>query len=172
MSIAYAAPSERDILVALRTFLLSLLPTGVEIIQGQDNRVAEPLGDDFIVMTPMPQTRMSTNIDTLDPETGLSVTITASMQIGVQLDIHGPNSSANAMLVALLWRDSYAGTAVDSSVVAPLYADDPHQAPFLNAENQYETRWVMMVYLQANPVVTAPQDSATSLAIELYEADQ
>lgn len=49
---------------ALRSFLLTCVPSGVEVIQGQQNRVPEPEGDDFIVFWPLMRVRLETNIDT------------------------------------------------------------------------------------------------------------
>lgn len=46
---------------ALATFLDSVLPTGVESYQTQVNRVPEPLISDFVMMTPMAQSRLSWN---------------------------------------------------------------------------------------------------------------
>jgi hypothetical protein len=37
--------------------------------------------------------------------------------------------------------------------VAPLHADDPKQIPFINAEQQYEYRWVIEAHMQANQIV-------------------
>lgn len=165
------APTEDDVMTDTRRFLLSFLPDGTEVIQGQPNRVAEPTSANFVVMTPTGQQRLSTNVDDY-PEGGMTKTITMDSQIAIQLDIHGDQSSDLTHMINLLWRDDYGVTNTDSGIIVPLYVDEPHQAPFLNGENQYETRWVMTVYLQANPVVTVPQDSATALDIQLYEADK
>lgn len=58
--------SERQTLTALRSFLLSVLPAGIEVIRGQDNRVSEPEGDDFVTMTPILRTRLETNVAAYD----------------------------------------------------------------------------------------------------------
>lgn len=55
--------TETQIFAALRAFLLSILPSGIEIVRGQDNRVAEPSGTDFVVMTPILRERLSTNVN-------------------------------------------------------------------------------------------------------------
>lgn len=47
------SPAETDILTTLRTLLLGVLDPSVEVIKGQINRVPEPAGDDFVVMTPI-----------------------------------------------------------------------------------------------------------------------
>lgn len=58
------SPTQSNILIALRSFLLGTLPNGTEVVQGQTNRVSEPISDDFVVMTPFMQNRLATNIDT------------------------------------------------------------------------------------------------------------
>lgn len=60
------SPSQADVLVVLRTFLLSVLPTSVEVVRGQVNRVAEPASSDFVVMTPIRRQRLETNDDEND----------------------------------------------------------------------------------------------------------
>jgi hypothetical protein len=152
------APTEDQLATSVRALLLAILPDGTEVIQGQANRVPEPVSDTFVVFTFIAQQRLSTNVDTYGV-TGLEKTITMDNQQGVQL-------------INLLWRDDFSCLVLEGTGISPLYCDDPHQAPFINAENQYENRWVMTVYLQANPVVTVPQDSADVLEIQLYEADQ
>lgn len=56
--------TQSQTLAALRSFLLAALPAGVEVVSGQINRVAEPQGDNYVVMTPILRTRLSTNIHT------------------------------------------------------------------------------------------------------------
>lgn len=59
-----AFPTQSQTLTALRAFLLSILPLGTEVIQGQANEVPEPKGKDFVVMTPIRRDRIETNTDT------------------------------------------------------------------------------------------------------------
>ena len=58
------SPTQSTTQTTLRSFLVSILPPAVEVVQGQDNRVPEPVGSDFVVITPMARTRLSTNVDT------------------------------------------------------------------------------------------------------------
>ena len=60
----YLSPTQSQIMAAVRSVLLALLPSGVEVIQSQINRVPEPPGADFVVLTPILRTRLSTNVDT------------------------------------------------------------------------------------------------------------
>ena len=115
-----------------------------------------------------------------------------SNKVLVQLDFHGDLTSGdNAQTVAALWRDSYAveyfknngpaappgyavippGSLTPQPFIAlsPLYADGPHQTPFVNAESQYEWRWRLDAYLQANQIVTVPQQFAAEVNITLHQ---
>lgn len=157
---------EDVLMTALRTFLLSVLPDGVEVFQGQANRVPEPIGPDFIVMTPIGRLRLATNVveyDKTDPAAD-TLDIRAATQITVQLDLHGPSGSDFAQTVATLWRDDYGCEKLDpTGAIVPLYADDGAQIPFLNGENQYENRWVMKVVLQGSPNISTPQEFASNV---------
>jgi hypothetical protein len=57
-------PNEFDIFSSLRTFLTANLPSTVDVIRGQVNRVPEPKGPDFVVMTALRKERLETNVDT------------------------------------------------------------------------------------------------------------
>jgi hypothetical protein len=179
---------------ALRTVLLGILPDGVECIRAQQNRVPEPQGADFCIFSPILRTRLATNTDTYidapgTPPVGMRNTLLAMqtpgaapiglrnslapMQITVQIDVHGPSSSDNAQMISTLLRDEYAciefaRTGYD---VQPLYADDPRETEFLNAEQMTEYRWSVDAVLQANPVIGTPQDFADVVVVETIMAD-
>lgn len=53
--------TQSQALAALRSMLLTALPSGVEVVQGEDNVVPEPLGLNFVVITPILRTRLETN---------------------------------------------------------------------------------------------------------------
>jgi len=149
-----------------------MLPTGTDIIRAQDNRVPEPTAADFVVMTPIRRERLSTNIDTFvgptapAPAQGVAQVMQPTL-LDVQLDVHGPNSADNTQIIAALWRDYYATEILDSGpyYVQALYASEARQIPFVNAEQQWENRWVLELYMQVNPVVTAPQDFADDVTV-------
>ena len=209
---------------------------GVEVIKGQNNRVAEPYGADFVVMTPMRQDRLSTNVTDyaddvllgsidgdrltvysllrnqgpLTPGTSLLDTVGVLLpgtqlgpqldgspgnfgtyavapsqavpqqimyaglrsdlvptQLSVQLDFHGPHSGDNVRIVEGLLRSEYGVDSFEATgyAVAPLYASDARQAPFVNAEQQTEYRWTLDVELQANPVIGTLQQFADVLRV-------
>lgn len=301
--------TESAILTVLRSFLLSVLPSGVEVVRGLVNRVPEPAGADFCVMTPLFRDRLGTNVDTVQDcaftgsITGNTMTVSnvtlgvigigntlwgsgvasgtmitgqtgglpgsagtytvspaqtvasgtlacgtkTSMQstkITIQCDIHGPNSGDNSQTVSTLFRDEYAtlffqptlcsftgsiagttltvsaiasgaivtGMLVTSSSVAPqtiisaqltgnpgdvgtytigptqtvssgpmrgsptftispLYSEDPRQLVFTNAEQQAEERWIVDFVMQADPILTLPQQFSQEVSVTPIEAD-
>ena len=57
--------TESNIFKALGNFITSILPAGTPVVQGQQNRVAEPAGKDFVVMWPLLTERISQNVDSL-----------------------------------------------------------------------------------------------------------
>ncbi len=158
--------TQSQIQTALRSFILTVLPTW-ECIEGQDSRVSEPSTTDFVVMTIINRTRLETNGSFYTPPPGSqlvagSETITQAFQVTFQLDFHSANvgdSSDAAVLVSTLFRDDVAVQAFAASgyPISPLYADDPKQIPFLNAEQQFETRWVLDAVLQVNAGVVWSQ---------------
>jgi hypothetical protein len=168
------SPSQSDIQTALRAFLLSILPSGTEVIEGLDNRVPEPKKANFVTMTVLRRPRLATNLDTLN-DTGDQTAVTQSTEVVFQLDVHSDNlltASDNAQLIATLFRDDYATDFFDDYPgITPLYADDPRLIPFVNAENQYEPRYAVEARLQADQVVTVPAQSADSLSLDITNVE-
>jgi hypothetical protein len=112
--------TESRALAALRAFLLSVLREETEVTAGQDNRVPEPIGTDFVVMTPMLRERLSTNVtqyrDAYAEAPGAK-DVRQVTKLTVQIDIHGPASADNAQIITMLWRDV---SACDALAVSDL----------------------------------------------------
>lgn len=168
--------TESDIFASLRTLLLQMLPTGVEVVRSQTNRVPEPRVGDFVVFTPINRTRLAMNTDTYSDgfpeEPGVKYALQPT-RIDVQLDVHGPSSGDNVQIITTLFRDDYATTFFDASAIdmQALYTGEPHQMPFINGENQFEDRWVVDVSLQVNQVVEIEQQFADTLVTGVIEVD-
>lgn len=171
--------TEDELMEALGTFLVGLELTGVDpddIIQSQVNRVPEPKAANFVLMTPTFRRRIATNVETWstapDPAPPPDeLRMERDTEVTIQLDIHGPASADNAQVIATVWRSDYGCRAIDPPIFQPLYASDGHQAPFVNAEKQYENRWVMSLVMQANVAVSTAMDFADSIGVEIIEAD-
>jgi hypothetical protein len=93
--------------------------------------------------------------------------ILSPFKMTVQLDVHGPNSADNAAIISAVFFDSFATDqfAVSGYAVFPLYASDPKQVPFDNAEAQVEFRWVVDVTSQCNPVMVVPAQYGTQASV-------
>jgi hypothetical protein len=167
--------TEDDVFATLRTFLLGIVADGVEVIAGQDNRVPEPLSDDFLVLTQLGQVRLSTNSDTYtDPGTNPGTrNFKRATKSTIQIDIHGPNSADNAAMIETLYRSEYAVDSFKASGldIRPLYCEDAKQMPFINGENQFEQRWIITAVIQYNPVTAVPQDFADALSVNIISVD-
>jgi hypothetical protein len=168
--------TESQVFTALRTVLLGWLTSSVEIVRAQQNRVPEPTAADFVVMLPVTRERISTNVVTFSDGFASSLPSTRSdaqpTKYSIQLDVHGPNSANNSTILSTLFRsdvacDAFAATGYD---VTPLYSADPRQLPFIDAEQQFEDRWTFDVALQANIIVTSPQDFAGTVTVSTTSA--
>ncbi len=98
----------------------------------------------------------------------------APAQWTVQLDIHGPNSMQNVRIIDTLFRSDYGTDYFNNAGFpgAPLYCSDPRQAPFENAEQQMEYRWVMDVNLDLYVTIGTPQQFASSVTVKTIQASQ
>ena len=231
------APAQVDIQTVLRSFLLSILPSGTEVFEAEDSRVSEPSAVNFVIMTPVIRTRLGTNLHvyadcaftgsvsgtvltvsavqfgaieagaplfgptavnpttitafgtgtggvgayTIDTAQTIASgplaagvrAITQPTQVGIQLDFHSADlatGSDMAQIAATLLRDLTATDyfTANSTGITPLYCEDPRQIPFMNAEQQYEARWVVDAVLQADQIVTIGQQFAAELQITIH----
>lgn len=160
---------DQDVFRAMVTFLKSFVPSTVEVIQAQDNRVSMPKGG-FISMNNTGMDRLSFNIDQYQsiPQ---GKTILTPTRYSMQLDFYGPISQQWAMQTVALFRDEYA-TEIFPSNIQPLYADDPVQIPLIDGEAQYEQRWKLVASLQYNPILSTTQQSMLGVDIGLAPIDQ
>lgn len=116
------------------------------------------------------------------PQTVASEVMTAGQKfmtetyfVTVQLDVHSGNdytSSAWAQIIATAFRDEYATTffagLATGATISPLYADDASMQPFINDQNQYEWRWVVVLHLQMDQTVSVPQTYADVISLVPY----
>jgi hypothetical protein len=61
---ALVSLGDTEIMTAIRAVLLYLLPPGVEVIRAYSNRVAQPIGPDYCVLSEVRRERLSTNLNT------------------------------------------------------------------------------------------------------------
>jgi hypothetical protein len=158
---------ETNIFSALRAFITSLV--ACPVIRTPVNRAAMPTGD-FIALTPMGRTPLSTNTDAY---TASSETILSPVQYTVQVDCYGAAAGDRANTLSSLFRDDYACQSFISSGfdVQPLFATDARQMPLVSGEDQYIERWTFECVMQANPVVTIAAQTADALVVNLINVD-
>ena len=163
-------PTEQGGFTVLRSFLLTYLPTGMEIVQGQINRVPTPV-ESFVTITPMRMKRLSTNETHYNVD--LQRTEINSLEWAVQADIYGAAACDNAMIISTLFRSdlAYDNFVVSGLNLVPLFADDPRQMKFITGETQYENRWSIDMLMQIKPSVTIVQQSALHVNLGLIEVE-
>lgn len=102
-------------------------------------------------------------------------TVVQNTKVVIQCDVHGPGGADNAHTIATLLRDDYGVQSFadqdPSYGVVPLFTEDPRQMPFINAEQQYEDRYVVEIALQSNQVISVPQQFADVSTIEVISVD-
>ena len=103
------------------------------------------------------------------------VYVVEPVQVTMQLDFHAADPRTAADMVApveTLFRSELANVLFASSAtgVFPLYADDPRQVPFMNSEQQYETRWTLDCAVQVNQQIAWPMQFASALSATFVPA--
>ena len=150
------------------------MPAGVEIVIAQNNRVPEPATDNFVLLTALGRRRLATNIIDWDQSPLGNPTVQDNIEsasISMQLDFHGANSTDLAQTFATLFRSEYAFDFLSASGLYPDYCTDGAQMPFVNGEKQWETRWVINAYFDANITVKTGQEFANTVSVGLIEVD-
>lgn len=159
----------QDLYTKLAALLTTIVPVGVEVIQGRDNRVPMPSGS-FVSMLAnvlKPVRTPETEWDDVNPT---DIRIEQGTSVRIQLDMYGPGSSEWAVATMTVFRNDFACAAL--APMAPLYCDDPKQAPLVNGEEQYEERWIVDAHMQYNPVVSTPMQFANAADVELINVDE
>ena len=137
-----------------------------QIIRAQVNRVAPPVGP-FVELTEILQSDLEYSRTWFDGE-WQQRNILAPKRIAIQADFYGSQSGDWCAAVKGCFRTAYA-TSMFPAGIAPLYADDAHEAPLITGEEQYLRRWVLTLQLQYNPLVVVPEQSANVLKMTSTE---
>lgn len=157
------------VITALGAFIQPFVGAA-QIVRGQGNRVPPPL-DSFVKLTEILQVDLETPTITFDGiphEVPGQVNILGPKRIDIQVDFYGPSSGDQCAAFKGVYRTFYA-TSQFPDGIAPLYCSDGRQAPLINSEQQYESRWTITASLQYNPTVSITQQSATKLAVNILE---
>lgn len=136
-----------------------------QILKGNQNQTATPLGT-YAVIQPGIKIRQDQGDRDYDP-VALLQNVTRHTQYAYQVDCYGPSAPDWADIIAIAWRSLWAcdqlngqgaNAPTTKAAIQPLYADEPQQLNIVNGEQQYEQRYMVKLYLQANQVVGLPQD--------------
>lgn len=166
--------TEDDIFKGIGQFLTAVLPMGVNIVQGQINRVPQPKDLNSVVMTPLYRQRLSTNVDTWDFEQvdPTELAYLSPGQMTIQCDVFGPGSADNAAVIEATWRSGYGcDKLAEYGDMAPLYVETPRQMPLINGEQQFQDRWSVDLVLQVNQRLVLTQDFANELVAGVISVD-
>ena len=156
------------VITALAGFIQPFVGSDIPIIRGQQNRVAPPLTA-FVKLQELLENDIETPIFTQSADPAIQqATINTPTRIDIQVDFYGPASADWCKAVKAVFRSPYATAQFDSDI-APLYCSDGRQMQLVMGEEQYENRWALTATLQYNPLVIVPQQSATTLTVNIFE---
>lgn len=100
-------------------------------------------------------------------------TILQPVALTVQCDFHSADLNTSGDMVqtfTTLFRDPYGVDFMEPLGVVPLYTSEPRQVPFINGEQQVESRWVVDAVMQVNELVTnLPHQFADELEIDVVD---
>lgn len=146
-----------------------------KVHQAQVNRVPMPKGQ-FCILTPLRFTRLSTTRD-IKQDTGNPATsamgYTEVRQADIQVDIYGDGAGDRAIALETVFTSSYGYDNIKDidARLAPLYSSPAIQAPMINAESQWQERYIVTLSLQAHITVSFPQDYFDKAEITTKQVD-
>lgn len=146
-----------------------------KVQQAQADRVPMQKGQ-FCIMTPLRFPRLSVTRD-IKQDTGTPLTssmgYTEVRRADIQVDIYGENAGDRAIALETVFASSYGYETIKArdSRLAPLYSSDAIQAPMVNAESQWQERYIITLSLQAHITVSFPQDYFDKAEISTQQVD-
>lgn len=107
MPVPFLSLTDSNLLTSVGDFIVAV--TGIEVVQGQDNRVAEPTVSDFAVMWPTLRERLETNVTSYQDitltghfaTTTLTVTAISGTPLQIGSPVFGIGVAANTYITAL-----------------------------------------------------------------------
>lgn len=168
--------TQQQIYGVLQPFIM--LVTGLAnelVIQGVPNRSAMPQAvPGFVTMTEgvlRPLAYTETTWDPTDPSVSL-VSVLQRTKFAIQIDVYGPTAQDMAQALITLFRNDVGFQALGPTC-EPLYCSDAVFAPLDDTEMQYEHRRMFELFVQYNPVVAPPVQSAdTAGPVDAINVDQ
>ncbi len=162
------SPGEDAIFDTLWGFIAALFDPSLsgQIVKANQNLTPTLLGT-YVIIQPGIKLRQDQGVRTYALDAGSTAVgrqnVSRGTQYYYQVDCYGPAAPDWADTIAIAWRSLWAcdyfasgqdqtGAALKASI-APLFADEPQQLTIVNAEQQYEQRFMTKLYLQANQTV-------------------
>lgn len=152
-------PTEDQVFDALFGWIASALglPDDTDqIVKGFQNLVATPLASP-VVISPGILQRQDFGRQAHEPVVG-KLDLLGHNTYSYQIDCYGPRGAERASIIAGAWRTIWGVDNMRSTALIPLYADDPQQRNIVNAEGQFEQRFMVRLYGQVNQTIRVPQD--------------
>lgn len=154
------------VIEALGSFIQPFVGEDTPITRAQVNRVPPPLPA-FVELREILEMDLETPAFVNNGEYQQAA-ITTPTRIDIQVDFYGPSAGDWCKAVKAVYRSVYAPSQFPTGMTS-LFCSDGHQVPLVTGEEQYENRWVLTCSLQYNPDVFVPQQSATTLAVNVFE---
>jgi hypothetical protein len=159
----YESSISIDSVIEELSLFVSLFMNGAPVVRAQVNRVSLP-SNPCAVLTELSQSdirRPSTDYQPLDD----TATIHSGTKIDIQIDFYGTKAGEFCRAIKSGFRSAW-GFDRFSESVKPLYTNDGLQSPLMTGEQQYESRWTLIVTMQYNPILTVPQQFADAVTIK------
>lgn len=157
--------SDGILVQALGDFCKRYLGDSAVVVRGYVNRVSKPKTKNYVLVTPMTMTRLSTNLH--QTECG-GEAIVQPQRRRVQLDVYGPTAADRAQTLATLLRDGVGCRFLRTYGIAPLYVEDPQDMTQPEGDEQYNPRFMLNVLVQANRVEHVEIDTFTDAELSVH----
>ena len=164
---AALSPTEDQVFDALFGWIANVLglPDNTDqIIKGFQNLAATPLGS-YVVISPGILQRQDFGRRAYDPAAG-KLDLVAHNTYSYQIDCYGPRGAERASIIAGAWRTMWGVDTMQSAALVPLYADPAQQLNIVNAEGQFEQRFMVRLFGQVNQTIRVPQDYFDTLDLD------
>lgn len=173
---------QANLVTAINDYLVKFCSPAIpaqNVFWGNQNNIALPKDNDYIIFSYLTSARQGTNRLTWTPVGDDNVELMETLETTYQIDFYantnnsrdGLNAMLRAQCIEMISRSHYGVEHFNKYGISLLYADDVRDMTFVGDSDTYVRRATLTLHLSMNAKVSIIQDFFKSVFLDLKEVD-